>query len=436
MSASPSTDILRDAAPYVQRHRGKLFVIFLDSALVDRLGEPAIERLLMDAALLHCFDIRVAMVFGVRHSLDRALAEQGLPGSFGDHDNWRVTDAEQLEAMKRVVAERQELLADRLRQAPLHYGSDASRFDVLTDQRLVLARPYGIHGGTDYQYTGVVHKVLADKLLAQAGLGNLALISPLAPSPTGQLHNLRAQEVALAVAAELRADKLIVIGANLPLQGSRSFYHAEELFRQMDALDGAEADVLKRIVEQSLQKRIGRLHFIDHSQTGDLLQELFTHEGSGIMVSCDPYEQFRPACADDLGRILELYRPARAKDEVVERDGEAILDDIGCYHLLLIDGVAIGVAALTPLERDGAVEIHGLAIDAKHRRHGRGRRLALSLIERARHDGHRELFALTTQAHDFFSALGMERVDVSALPPGRAKLMPKRRNSTVLRLKL
>ncbi|MCA8838373.1 MAG: amino-acid N-acetyltransferase [Proteobacteria bacterium] len=434
-----NADALREAAPYIQNHREKLFVFFLDSRVLDDLGSETVRRQIADIALLHCFGVRIVVVFGIRRQFDRVLSDRAMPSCFGDHGDWRVTNQEQLQVLEGVVIEHQNALAALLRDSLIYHGADEARFDVVTDQRLVLARPYGVREGTDYQFTGVVSKIQTGKIRAQAEFGNLILVSPLVPSAQGQFYNLRAVEVALALASDLSAAKLIVVGSDIPASTSRSFFHAEEFYREMDAgADAAgsesEAELLKHVVRESIQRRVGRLHFVRHDTKDSLLLELFTRAGCGLLISCDPYEQFRPASPDDLSRILELYQHTRSKDEVVRRSADLILSEIGSYYVLLCDHAVIGVAALSAIDDSGAAEIHGVVIDPIYRQQGRGRRLILSLVEKARRDGYRELFALTTQAQSFFEELGMEAVEASALPGARADKIPARRGSKVYRL--
>ena len=60
-------------------------------------------------------------------------------------------------------------------------------------------------------YTGEVRKIDADILHARLLNGEITLVPPLGYSPTGEMFNLTVESVAAAVAATLRADKLLFL---------------------------------------------------------------------------------------------------------------------------------------------------------------------------------------------------------------------------------
>jgi amino-acid N-acetyltransferase len=77
----------------------------------------------------------------------------------------------------------------------------------------VLAQPLGVVDGVDYQLTGRVRRVDSEGINDLLDSGNLVLISALGYSLTGEAFNLAIADVAVSVARELGADKLIVFDA-------------------------------------------------------------------------------------------------------------------------------------------------------------------------------------------------------------------------------
>jgi amino-acid N-acetyltransferase len=75
----------------------------------------------------------------------------------------------------------------------------------------VIARPWGVRGGVDYQLTGSVRRVDVDAIRARLDAGDIVLLSPLGYSPTGEVFNLSSHEVAAVASAALGADKLIAL---------------------------------------------------------------------------------------------------------------------------------------------------------------------------------------------------------------------------------
>ena len=54
---------------------------------------------------------------------------------------------------------------------------------------------------------------------------------------------------------------------------------------------------------------VARSHLLSYEREGALLEELFTHDGSGTLIAQNPYEQARAADIEDIASILELIRP-------------------------------------------------------------------------------------------------------------------------------
>ena len=71
--------------------------------------------------------------------------------------------------------------------------------------------------GVDYEYTGVVRSIDSEAIHQHLQQRNVILISPIGYSPSGEVFNLSAEQVATEVAIALRAEKLILLTeAGLP----------------------------------------------------------------------------------------------------------------------------------------------------------------------------------------------------------------------------
>ena len=90
-------------------------------------------------------------------------------------------------------------------EAPLSMGWQNSpmagvRIRVVSGN-FVTAKPLGVIDGVDYRHTGEVRRVDAEALRSQLDSGSIALVPALGYSPTGEVFNLSAADVAGAVAA-------------------------------------------------------------------------------------------------------------------------------------------------------------------------------------------------------------------------------------------
>ena len=124
---------LREILRYVPRFRDRVFVIAVDGAVVEDDNFP---NLLLDIALLRSLNIRVALVHGAAHQVERYARVAGVAPS--DLDGTGITDAGTLQvaitAANRVTHEILEGLA----------GNDLRA----ACPNALVAHPAGILGGS------------------------------------------------------------------------------------------------------------------------------------------------------------------------------------------------------------------------------------------------------------------------------------------------
>jgi len=84
----------------------------------------------------------------------------------------------------------------------------------------VTARPAGVRDGVDHQLTGEVRRIDIATIREVLAQGRIALLSPIGYSLTGEIFNLRAGEVAQAVATGLGATSWCSCSIPTPTNGS------------------------------------------------------------------------------------------------------------------------------------------------------------------------------------------------------------------------
>lgn len=112
-----------------------------------------------------------------------------------------------MSAVGSIRLEIEALLSMGLANSPM-YGA---RIDVVSGN-FVTAKPYGIREGMDFQLTGEVRSIDTDAIERHLDNNNIVLLGPTGYSTTGEVFNLRAEEVATKTATYLKADKLIFLG--------------------------------------------------------------------------------------------------------------------------------------------------------------------------------------------------------------------------------
>jgi amino-acid N-acetyltransferase len=294
-----------------------------------------------------------------------------------------------------------------------------------------------VHDGVDYGFTGMVRRI--DNQAIRHWLDNdaIVLLSSLGYSPTGETFNIRAEEVATAIAASLRADKLLLL-----YEGADLFDADGDLIHEMSPSDarhilddGSVLDKgIRRHLEQALRAckaGVRRVHLIKRTLNGGLLLELFTRDGVGSMIAADLYEGLRPATIDDVGGLLELLQPLEEAGILVRRSRELLETEIGRFIALERDGAIIGCASLYPFPEEAVGELACVAIAPDYRNGGRADSLLRYIEKNARQQHLRRLFVLTTQTAHWFVERGFEPAEIGDLPVQKQNMYNWQRRSKV-----
>ncbi len=423
----------RSSAPYINAHRNKVFVISVGG---EAVADARFAHLVHDLALLNSLGIRVVLVAGVRPQIDARLAERGVQVRF--HEGLRVTDDAALECVKEAAATVRVDIEALLSMGVANSPMAGFRIHVASGN-YVTARPVGIRDGVDLLHTGQVRRVDVEALRERLEAGSICLLGPLGYSPTGEVFNLSAEEVALAVAQALRAEKLIYIGEEEPpadgegaLIRELDLHQAVALLRRWreSGADGESVRLLDGAV-RACQGGVRRVHLLNRRQDGALLLELFTRDGVGTLVAGDPFETVRRATVDDVGGILELIEPLERDGILVRRSREALETGIDEFIVVERDGMVIASAALSVHPKEAMAELACFAIHPDYRSGGRGDRLLRHVEREARRQGAGRLFVLTTQTAHWFQERGFEPASLGDLPLARQALYNLKRNSRV-----
>ena len=296
----------------------------------------------------------------------------------------------------------------------------------LASGNLVTARPIGVVDGVDQLAAGTVRRVHVDVIRVLLDADNVVLISPVGYGTTGATYALDVEQLAAGIAGDLGADKLIVYDA-VGRIADRSDLTSAEL-RQLRTTWEHDARTARRLdaLGEACRRGVPRVHFIGFDEDGVLLRELFTAEGAGTQVSDGDYRLIRRALPADAGAVIELMRPLEASGALAPRPPEFIERQIENFYVAELDGTLTGCCALFALDKttaELACLVGGAAL---------GPRLLEAVEQAARAARLRRLFALTTQAADWFLEHGFAKTSVDALPVDRKALYNYRRNSHVL----
>lgn len=420
----------RHSAPYIHAHRGRTFVIgFSGEAITD----VNFAGLIHDFALLQSLGIKLVLVHGARPQIEQRLKERGAEIRYAN--GLRVTDDAALICVKEAVGTVRVDLEALLSMGVSNTPMSGARIRV-TSGNYVTAKPVGVREGIDYCHTGEVRRIDGAAIRQQLEDQRIVLLSPIGYSPTGEVFNLSAEEVAMHTAIELRADKLILLidGAGLA-QGRKPIRQltpndAERLLNGKRALS---EDLSRHLASatQAAKRGVRRAHLVARATDGALLQELFTRDGVGTLITTDVYEGLRQANIDDVGGILELIEPLEAEGVLVRRSRELLEMEISQFLVVERDGMITACAGLYAYPDEAVAELACLAVHPDYRGAGRGDNLLTTLERKAQEKGIKRLFVLTTRTAHWFRERGFEPADVEDLPVKRRSLYNYQRKSKV-----
>ena len=422
----------RDSSPYIHAHRNKTFVISFggEAVLADDF-----DHHVQDFALLSSLGIRLVLVHGIRPQIDQRLTKQNTSPLF--HNNLRITDDLALQCVKEAAGlarvEIEALLSMGLANSPM-----AGCSLKVASGNFVISKPIGVINGIDYGHTGEVRRIDSSAIHQQLDQNNVVLISPIGYSPSGEIFNLSAEQVATAISIALKAEKLILLT-------EQSCCHPEnnEQIRQMttdeaDIFLQQHQDITDKITLplkaaiQGCRSGIERVHLINRNIDGALLLELFSRDGIGTLISFTPFEELRPATLNDIGGILELIKPLEQQGILARRSREKIEMEIADYIIIERDGLIIGCTALHLNTTNHYGAIACLAIHPDYQRAARGNRLLDYIYKKAKELSLKQLYVLSTQTMHWFIDRGFLSCEMNKLPDELRTLYNPERNSKIL----
>ena len=283
---------LKHAAPYIRLFKGKVFVI---KAGGEVFADPELASALIEqVGILHQVGIRTVLIHGGGPQSTKLAADLGFDTQF--IEGRRVTNSESLDVATMILngqINTRILAACRDLQIPAVGISGVDAGLIRAHKRPPVTGTDG--QSVDYGFVGDIDGVDADILRKQLDNGLMPVVSPLSCDESGTLLNINADTVAAAIAAELDAEKLILVtGATGILEdvndpGSLISYidrkHLRELKERGVLADGMLPKAAA--IDAAISNGVSRVHVISYRLPDSILLEVFTNEGTGTLVVDD-----------------------------------------------------------------------------------------------------------------------------------------------------
>jgi acetylglutamate kinase len=283
---------LKHAAPYIRLFKGKVFVI---KAGGEVFADPTLASALIEqVGILHQVGIRTVLIHGGGPQSTKLASELGFETQFVE--GRRITDSDSLNVAMMILngqINTRILAVCRDLQIPAVGISGVDAGLIRAHKRPPVASKDG--GSVDYGFVGDIDAVDADILKKQLDNGLMPVVSPLSCDESGTLLNINADTVAAAIAAELDAEKLILVtGAtgileNVDDPGSLISYIDRKRLRELRERGVLADGMLPKAaaIDAAIRNGVSRVHVISHKLPDSILLEVFTNEGTGTLVVDD-----------------------------------------------------------------------------------------------------------------------------------------------------
>ncbi len=416
---------LRGILQYVPRFRDRIFVVAVDGEII---ASPNFQNILLDLAVLRSLSVKVVLVHGAGLQIQQLAKERGV--AISNADGIGLTDDATLkvsiEAATNVMSEiMQGLTSVDLRAA---YAN------------AIVAHPAGIIGGVDRMHTGRVERVDTKSLHLFLNEGIIPVIPPLGFDGEGHTFRVNSDGVALEVAESLQAMKILFLSAEALTQSGEvvrqlSIVEAEELVKKKKPIAAPKLISKLDHAARACRQGIPRVHLLDGTIDEALLTEVFSHGGIGTMVYSNEYQQIRRIFKKDVRAVMALIRQSVSNEELVRRTRADIIAHLEDYWVLEIDRQLVGCVALHLYPEESQAELACLYVNKHQEGAGYGRKLMTFVEQLAAEKGMKHVFALSTQAYNYFAQKGgYIEVSPNSLPLARReKWGASARNSKVMR---
>lgn len=288
-------DLLREALPYIQRFKGKTFVVKFSGKVTEERDH--LISLCEELALLHQVGIRICVIHGGGKQLSELAKKLGIEQTI--IEGRRVTDDDTLEMAKMIFAGKinTDILA-ALRHRGIHaVGLSGVDGNIVHAERRppkeVVDRKTGASTEVDFGHVGDILEIDARLLTVLLDQDYLPVVSSLGADSEGKVFNINADTIASEIAIQLKAEKLVLLS---DVDGI--YLKAGEPQTKLSRLSAAEAEQLVadgsatggmipklQNILSLLRRGVKSAHIINGNSRNSLLAEVFTDEGTGTMIS-------------------------------------------------------------------------------------------------------------------------------------------------------
>jgi acetylglutamate kinase len=287
-TAIDKASALIEALSYIQRFHNKVVVVKIGGSIMD--DEKSLSNLLTDIVFMNYVGMQPVLVHGGGKAINQAMETAGLVPQMVQ--GRRYTD-------ERTLAIAEHVLCNQINKTIVNFiqaqGCDAMGLHSLSSVVLFAEKTYlqGPDGRRiDLGFVGDVKEVNAKLLHLLVQADSIPCIATIARDFAGHKLNVNADTAAGAVAAAMKAEKLVVISDTHGIRSNPN--DPNSLMRNMNVAQidelvktGAINSGMLPKVEAcitALRAGVAKTHIIDGRIPHSLMLEIYTEQGIGTEI--------------------------------------------------------------------------------------------------------------------------------------------------------
>ncbi|MBM3600383.1 MAG: acetylglutamate kinase [Alphaproteobacteria bacterium] len=289
-SHSPEARVLSEALPYMRRHAGKTFVIKYGG---HAMGDDSIARQFAeDVVLLKYVGINPVVVHGGGPQIGQMLERLKIKSEFVD--GLRVTDKATVEIVEMVLAGsiNKQIVAAVQQAGGMAVGLSGKDGNLIQARRMQhrsRQTDSNIEKVLDLGFVGEPTQINTQILDMLAKSSIIPVIAPIGFGDDGETYNINADTVAGAVAAALKAERLLLltdIKGVLDKDGRLVADMPASHFRGLISDGTIKGGMIPKVETclDAVDKGVAAAVILDGRVEHSLLLELFTEKGVGTLI--------------------------------------------------------------------------------------------------------------------------------------------------------
>jgi len=287
-AAIPKTHALVEALSYIQRFHDKTVVVKVGGSIMD--DEQALSEILTDIVFMNYVGMQPVIVHGGGKAINDAMEKAGLVPQWVQ--GRRYTD-------DRTIAIAEHVLCNQINRFIVNFinsqGCEAMGLHSLTSNVLIAEKTFlQSEDGRriDLGLVGDVKTVNARMLQPLVQADAIPVIATIARDQAGGRLNVNADTAAGAVAAAMKAEKIVVVSDTHGIRSdpkdpeSRVPHLTLGQIKEMVQSGAISAGMLPKVEAciTALQGGVTKAHIIDGRIPHSLLLEIYTESGIGTEI--------------------------------------------------------------------------------------------------------------------------------------------------------